>query len=249
MNKVFSLMLVGLALTSCSTVEFYSPQVNAQWASIKVKQSLDGTTSAEGVSVRFKGDDYSSALRIGSLFTPQFQGNRRETWTAEGPQGYQATVEFIQTGLKYEGPVKNDLLTVTQTDFSQAKLLVRVTDNQGVLVSKPMNTTQIDRANLGSFVLKPYYTGQAGGTVTDYQNFGLITGYQLFENQKLVGYLSTLAPAKFLLAPGVNLSPRAVALALALMQTHFPMLKTHLAVEGQTINFFGLNLPVHESDE
>ncbi|NNM54912.1 MAG: hypothetical protein HKM05_09340 [Spirochaetales bacterium] len=249
MKNIFSLLLVGLFLTSCSTIEFYSPQVNAQWTSIKVNQSLGGTTSAEGVSVRFKDDDYSSALRIGSFFTPIYQGNRRETWTAEGPQGYQATIEFIQTGLKYEGPVNNDLLTVTQTDSSQAKLIVRLTDNQGVLVSRPVSTPEIDRATLGSLVLKPYYTGQAGGTVTDYQNLGLITGYQIFENQKLLGFLSTMAPPKFLLAPGATLSTREMAVALALMQTHFSMAKTHLAVEGQTINFFGLNLPVHESDE
>jgi hypothetical protein len=211
-----ALLALGLALAGCSTVSFYSPEVGPTWASNPLKTEWLGASSVLGVSLRPADETFSVGKHVGGLFDAAYVVDHSQTWTLLGPGGYQGRLEVVQTGIRFQGTLDHERLKVNSSDWSSVKYQVKITDPRGTRSTEPAPwRSGYDAAlTLGTVALTPYYVGKGDDGVTDYQAKGLVTGYQIHDGDRFVGYLDVTKSQLLLAASDPAPDPLVVGLAL-----------------------------------
>lgn len=233
---------VGLAaflLVGCSSLEFYAPEVGPGWTSERVEMGTKGI-SVDGVSVRREGEEYSPVVSVGNLLAPSYSGARKAIWSVTGPKGLRATVEVIQSNLLFTGPVERNVLNSNEIDFERGRQVLLVRVNDGVSLSTPGPIEAPISAQLMGMGITATTQGQAGGKVSDYKRWGLVTGLRLTDGGRLVGYLSLTNGLVLKKAPQAEAKPLLVALALIASQTPFPNPTPAQRLVPEVFDVFGL---------
>jgi hypothetical protein len=213
-------LAILLALASCSTIQFYAPEIDAQWTTTPV-QTTAGRTSAAGVTVGLKSQVYSKVVGVGNLLAPAYEGSRTETWSIEGADGYKATLEIVQNHLIFSGPMDKNVLSPNTTDLSKAQTTLRLSDGQTVVETSLAGASPVVDVSLAGVTLKPTYQGTEKGSVRDLSSWGIVMGVRVTQGEKLVGYLSRSGQFAVVTPPGAPASSLAWGLVLALNQPHF----------------------------
>jgi len=66
MMKFLATVLVAGILTGCASLDFYAPEVGADWSSETVK-SVNSKVTVDGVTVKKIGEEYSPVVSVGNL--------------------------------------------------------------------------------------------------------------------------------------------------------------------------------------
>lgn len=240
---VKSLLLVfgATLLMGCTTLNFYSSEVGSDWATEPVKFSLAGI-SAAGVKIQFAGEEYSPVTSVGTLFTPRYQGDRKQSWNVTGPSGLKATVEVIQTGLVFGGPVDRNILHPQSIEFEHAKQTIRVVTADSTFASTPDRVTRPPVFVVGSWGLAATHQATNGKEVVDYEKWGMSFGLRMTKDGALMGFLSSTGGFHLLTPPQGAVDPILVALALVSCQADFNSKTPALTLAPEVIDFFGLKL-------
>lgn len=238
MRKLAAAALAAVVLTGCASLEFYAPDLGTDWSTDPVKTE-NGALTVDGVTVKRVSETYSDVVSVGSLLAPAYQGGRMERWTAEGPN-FSASIELIQTDLVFSGPVTANVLNADMTDFTKARQVVRVTKGGTSSVSEAGPVSSPPAFTVAGFGVNPTYQGISGGTVSDYQSWGLTTGLRLTANGALAGYLNLTNGASLKKAPSASVDPLLTALAVVAAQPHFAGKTPPQKVVPEIVEVFGL---------
>lgn len=236
--KRASALAVAL-LAGCTSLEFYAPEVGADWSSEPVVRTST-EASVAGVTVKKVGEEYSPVTSVGTLTAPAYAGGRQETWAVEGPDGFRATIHLIQSDLVLSGPVQSNVLNADTIDFSKGRQVVKVTQESGSALSEPGAISSPPVFQVSGLGVAATSQGQSGGKVSDYQSWGLTTGLRLTKNGALVGYLSLTNGTTLKKSSGASVDPLLVALAMVSAQQHFEFRTPPQKVVPEVIDVFGL---------
>lgn len=234
-----ALLALGLALAGCTTIAFYAPEGGPSLAPYPIESGWLGVSSVLGVSLRSTHEAFTVGKHVGGLFDGAYAADHSETWSVSGPGGYQGTIQVVQTGIRYGGSLDQDRLKVSSSDWSQVTFQVKVTDSRGTWSTEPAPwKSGFDLGlSVGTTKLTPYYVGKTDEGVVDYRSRGLVTGYQIHDGDRLVGYLDALKSQVLLAGGDPAPDPRLVGLVLwAARGRSFVPNPVTLEVESLSIN-------------